>query len=72
MVVDAEAAADVEVLGLEALGADLLDEADHDLRRVPEDVHLGDCGAQVAVHARQLQQRLLTYPLQEPLCAQNK
>lgn len=67
MVVDAEAAADVEVLGLEAFGADLLDKSNHDLRGVPEDVHLCDGGPQVAMHSRQLQQRLFPYSVQEPL-----
>ena len=67
VVVDAKAAANVEILGVKALMADLLDEADHDLGCIPEDIHLCDCGAQVAVHTRQLQQRLLPYSVQEPL-----
>lgn len=69
VVVDAEAAADVEVFGAEALCADLLQETDHDLSSIAEDVHLGDGGAQVAVHPRQLQQRLCLYSVQKPLRA---
>ena len=71
-VIDAQAAADVEVGRVEALGADLAHEAEHDVRGVAENVHLGDGGAQVAVHARQLQQRLSPNPLQEPLHAQQE
>ena len=41
LVVDAKAAADVEVCELEALLVDLLDEVSHDERCVAEDVHLG-------------------------------
>jgi len=69
VVVDAEAAADVEVLGAEALCADLLQESDHDLSSIAENVHLCDSRAKVAVHPRQLQQRLCLYSVQKPLRA---
>ena len=45
VVVNAQAAANVEILDVKALTADLLYEADHDAGGVPEDVHLGDCGS---------------------------
>lgn len=40
IVIDAEAAAKVDVLEVEAIFLDLLHKADHDFCRIPEDTHL--------------------------------
>ena len=67
VVVNAEAAADVEVLQIKALVADLAHKAHHDLGRVAEDCHARDCAPQVAVHAHQLHVRQRADAVQEPL-----
>lgn len=67
VVVDAQAAADVQVPQVEALVADLAHEADHDLRGVAEDGHARDGAAQVAVHAHQLHAGQRADAVQEPL-----
>ncbi len=69
VVVNAQATTDVEVLEVKALVTDLLDEVAHDDGSVPEDVDLGDGGAQVAVHAHQLNRGGGADVVQEPLQA---
>lgn len=65
-VVDAEAAAKVEVAQLEALRVDLTHKVAHDAGGVLERPDLLDRRAEVAVHPDQLHQRLLLDLLQEP------
>ena len=67
IVVDAQTTANVKVLELEALSIDLLDELTHDYGSIPEDVDLGDGGAQVTVHTHQLYQGLSLDGIKEPL-----
>lgn len=65
-VVDAKAAAKVEVLQSKALAVDLSDEVAHDARSVAEGCHVLDGAAKVAVRAHELHERLRLDGLQEP------